>query len=225
MKKRKIELSFNNRKEVITLPVNPANIDIVEAQLNEKITLLNIGEANLFGNRGLATTSLSSFFPSKKSPFYKYAEKEPKEYVSMIKKWKDSKSPVRLIISGSGINLAMAIDNFTFSIHEGDDDIYYTIDLSEYRSLNVRSVKSNAEAKSNGLKERPNTRANKGDTHIIKPGDTLWKLGKKYYDNGSQCTKIYKANSTTIEAAAKKHGKSSSLKGYYLYTGTKLNIT
>ena len=62
MKTRVIELSVNNRKEVIELPINPSSVEFTEKQLNQTITLLNIGEANLKGERGLKYTKLSSFF-------------------------------------------------------------------------------------------------------------------------------------------------------------------
>lgn len=52
MKTRVIELSVNNRQEVIELPINPLNVEFTEKQLNQAISLLNIGEANLKGERG-----------------------------------------------------------------------------------------------------------------------------------------------------------------------------
>ena len=58
MKTRVIELSVNNRKEVIELPINPPSVEFTEKQLNQAITLLNIGEANLKGERGLKYTKL-----------------------------------------------------------------------------------------------------------------------------------------------------------------------
>ena len=56
MKTRVIELSVNNRKEVIELPINPPSVEFTEKQLNQAITLLNIGEANL-KSEGLSTQS------------------------------------------------------------------------------------------------------------------------------------------------------------------------
>lgn len=44
MKTRVIELSVNNRKEVIELPINPSSVEFTEKQLNQTITLLNIGK-------------------------------------------------------------------------------------------------------------------------------------------------------------------------------------
>ena len=62
MKERIIELSYNNHEEMFELPLNPEEFEFTEPHNNQRITLLNIGEANLMGHRGLLTGSFSSFF-------------------------------------------------------------------------------------------------------------------------------------------------------------------
>lgn len=178
MKTRVIELSVNNRKEVIELPINPPSVEFTEKQLNQAITLLNIGEANLKGERGLKYTKLSSFFPSEKSPFYKNAKKKPDKYVAMLQEWKTTKAVVRVIISDMKINLAMLIDDFTYSMREGDGDIYYTISFSEYRTLNVPSVQITTKVRNNGLLSRPAPAA-AGGSYTVVGGDTLWGISKR----------------------------------------------
>ena len=198
MKTRKIELSAGNRRESFILPINPKTVDFVESQLNQRITLLNIGEANLKGNRGLITTSISSYFPSAKSPHYRYAKKSPAKYKAMLEKWKNNKMVVRVIVTDMNINLAMLIDKLTFSINEGTGDLNYTIELSEYRNLNVPAVNIDVSVKSStGLQERPNggtETSQEGRTHTVVKGDTLWGIAKKYYGNGAQYPKIVSAN-------------------------------
>lgn len=223
MKTRVIELSVNNRQEVIELPINPATVEFTEKQLNQVITLLNTGEVNLKGERGLKYTKLSSFFPSEKSPFYHYADRIPSKYISLLEEWKTSKAVVRVIITDMRINLAMLIDELDYSMREGDEDIYYTITLSEYRTLNVPSVQMGTKVRSNGLLERPNPTA-AGETHTVISGDTLWGISKQYYGSGSLYPKIYGANSVTIEASAKAHGKSSSENGHWIYSGDVYSI-
>ncbi len=223
MKNRTIELSVDNRREVIKLPINPSNVEFTEKQLNQVITLLNMGEVNLKGKRGLKHTKISSFFPSKKSPHYKYAKKSPNQYVTMLEEWKNAGKIVRVIITDLNINLAMLIDEFNYSMKEGDQDVYYTLSLSEYRTLNVPTVNIETKVRDNGLTERPNT-APAGGSHTVVSGDTLWAIAKKHYGSGAQYTKIYNANSAVIEAAAKSHGKSSSDSGHWIYPGTVLTI-
>ena len=123
---------------------------------------------------------------------------------------------VRVIISDMKINLAMLIDDFAFSMKEGDGDIYYTISLSEYRTLNVPSVQITTKVRSNGLLSRPSTSA-AGGSYTVVSGDTLWGISKQKYGSGSSYPKIYNANSGTIEASARKHGKSSSDNGHWIY--------
>lgn len=222
MKERIIELSVDNRSEVIELPINPKTVEFTSKQLNQTITLLEMGEVNLAGDRGLKRTKFSSFFPSENSPFSDLAEDTPKGYITMLDEWKTSKKVVRVIVTDMDINLAMLMDELNYSVNEGDEDIYYTMSFSEYVTLNVPTVNIMPKVRDNGLTDRPNTSA--GGSHTVVSGDTLWGIAKKYYGNGAQYTKIYDANSGTIEAAAKSHGKSSSGNGHWIYPGTVLSI-
>lgn len=222
MKTRIIELSVKNRKERIILPINPGEVKFSEKQMNQIISLLNLGEVNMKGERGLKTTELSSFFPSSKSPFFKKGMKKPAKYIEMIENWKISKQAVRVIITDMRVDLAMLIDNFQFSMKEGDEDIYFSISLSEYRDLNVRPVKK--KGKKEKKKNRPKTKEVEGK-YTVKKGDTLWGIAKKHYGKGIMYKKIYEANKNVIEASAKKHGQKNSRNGSFIYVGDTYLIT
>lgn len=236
MRTRIIELSANDRKEVIHLPINPSEIAFTDPQNNQQVTLLDVGSVNLLGERGLISVTFESFFPSEKSPLYARggANRTPKEYKAMVKKWKDNKSIVRMIITDLDINLAMSIDSFEYKQREGDDDIYYSIVLTEYKTLNVPTVKVSTKVKSS-IKKRPKPAAKSsgssgssggggGSSYTIKSNDTLWAIATRFYGNGTQYMKIYNANSSTIESAAKAHGFSSSQQGHWIWAGTQLTI-
>ena len=58
----------------------------------------------------------------------------------------------------------------------------------------------------NGLKDRPNSSDMGGGsgtanarTHLVKSGETLWGLAKKYYGNGAQYQKIFQANTDILK--------------------------
>lgn len=233
MKKRTIELSVNNRQEFLKLVVNPASVEFTDVQNNQQINLLEVGTALLLGNRGLIGTTLESFFPSSESPFYKRhgGTRTPQECKALIKKWKDKGMIVRLIISDMDINLAMAVNSFTTTHREGDNDIYFNLELIEYKTLNVPTVKVSTKVKSS-ITKRPATSSKKasssgssgGRSYTIKGSDTLWAIATRYYGNGAQYTKIYNANKNTIESAAKAHGFSSSQNGHWIWAGTTLTI-
>lgn len=59
---------------------------------------------------------------------------------------------------------------------------------------------------------------------ILKKGDTLRSIAKKYLDNDLLFRELYKINIEVIEKAAKSHGRSSSSNGYYLYPGTEIRL-
>lgn len=195
---RQIELSVNGRTDRIVLPVNPAEVEVSMPQLNQKQTLLNMGSVNLKGNRDLVTVKLSSFFPGRSSPFFRYAETTPKLYKERLLNWKDGKQTVRLIITDMGLNLAMLIDEFDCTIREGSGDLSYSLTLSEYRELNVPAVSMTTKVRADtGLKERPEDKA-AAKTYTVVKGDNLWKIAKRLYGDGAQYTKIYNANKDVI---------------------------
>lgn len=199
MKTRTIELSYNNHEEAFVLPINPQEFEFTEPHNNQKINLLNIGEAKLMGHRGLLSGSFSSFFPSRNSPFFRYADREPEEYIRLLKKWKSKTQPIRVIISGCDFNLAMTIDSLALKHLEGDQDTYYTLSLSEYRFLNVPTVKeeSKPKSKTSGLSTRPNTRPTP-KTYKVVAGDCLWNIASRFYGDGSKYMTIYNANKSII---------------------------
>lgn len=216
---RTFELTSNNRSEGFVLPINPQSFELAGAALNQKVTLLNMGEVNLLGHRGLITGSLSGFFPSERSPHFKRADRTPIAYIRLLEKWRDSQTPIRLIVSGSEINLAMAIDKVTHSVREGDDDIYYTLELSEYRELNVPTVKVSTKVKSNGLNSRPNTQAT-AKTYTVKAGDSLWSISEKTGLGGANYPKLYSANRSVIDEKNKGTGNPR----YTIYPGQVFTI-
>lgn len=69
MEERIIELSVDNRSEVIKLPINPKTVEITSKQLNQTITLLEMGEVNLPGDCGLKTLKVFQLLPIRKFSF------------------------------------------------------------------------------------------------------------------------------------------------------------
>lgn len=58
-------------------------------------------------------------------------------------------------------------------------------------------VETKQQSNTSGLNSRPNTQP-APKSYTVVSGDCLWNIAKKYYDDGSQYTKIYEANKGTI---------------------------
>lgn len=59
---------------------------------------------------------------------------------------------------------------------------------------------------------------------VVGVGDTLKSIAKKYLGSEKEAANLYKINRDVIEKAAKRHGRASSSKGFYLYPGTEIRL-
>lgn len=73
-------------------------------------------------------------------------------------------------------------------------------------------------------KEEEKKKKSEGTQYVVKSGDTLWAISKKYLGSGTKYIQIYNDNKEMIESTAKKHGKSSSSNGHWIWPGEVLTI-
>lgn len=96
--------------------------------------------------------------------------------------------------------------------HKIDGKSAYTM------SLSVRKVVTKGEKTEKMIEETENI------SYIVKTGDTLWDIAKKYLNSGIKCKEIYETNKDIIEKVAKEHGKQNSKQGHWIWAGTELII-
>lgn len=185
-------LSWQNNKERLQLPVPPESFEIRQGSLNTTVNINNIGEINLIGKSALAIIDISSFFPVSEYSFVQYRDfPKPYECVDMIENWRKSGKPIRLIITDSNINLPCAIENFSYSEKDGTGDVYFTLNLKEYRFLNVTNQQNN-----NGYIQDNKRPVDKeiAKEYIVKAGDTLYMIAKKLTGNGENYKTLAQKN-------------------------------
>lgn len=198
-------LSYNNNAERLRLPVNPSGISVTSPFGINDVEVTHIGEHSVFGERGLKEISFSSFFPRDYHPSYcEYSDfPSPTDCVAMLEGWRDKKKPIRLVVTGTNINIAVTIRDFALDYEKAGEmgDIYYSITLKEYRFIptesNVDISATTAPSKSQQkAAQRPavvNKAENSGEkTYTVKSGDSLTKVF------GKDWRKVYEANKNTI---------------------------
>lgn len=183
----------NNGKERLRLPVNPSTIEISTQFSHNDVEVARLGEYTVIGERGLAEMSFSTFFPAKYNASYcEYRNfKTPWTFVKTIEKWRNSRKPMRLTVTGTQINYLVTIREFTYepSPAGSTGDIYFSISFKEYRYVTVReTTPKKAKPKP---KPRPPAPKPKPRTYTVKKGDHLWGISKRYYGKGSQWRRIY----------------------------------
>lgn len=177
------------------LTVNPSEMTAAQDSKDKTIDLLNIGEINVPGNRGLIKVSLTTFLPDTDSPFY--TGTAPEDIIQAVKKVKNGKKTLRLIISGTDINTLFTVSSMSETYKEGQGDIYISWSFAESRDLNTTQVASWVRRYTDtGLCNR-NTGSKIPKVVTVKENDTLWSLAKRYYDDGRRWKDILAANGLT----------------------------
>ena len=228
-----MEYWLKNGNKSIQLPIRPASFQVSFENTHQTVNVQTRGDVTILGKKGLETFAIESFFPAHDYPFADYAkDRNPWEYVKELLKWQES--PIQFIITTTKINKKVIIKTFNYGEEDGTGDIKYSLTMEDYRppkyTKPVKTVLEPVEVTSKKPDKSNNRTDNKPKrkTHVVTGNDTLWSIAKKYYGSGSYYSKIYNANKTAIEKAAKEHGLTSSshngVKGWWIYSGTKLVI-
>ena len=207
------EIWFKTKDKAIRLPVIPSEFERVIDAGYDTNAIIGLGDVAVLTSNGLAQLSLSSFFPNNEYSFNEYSNvPKPYDMVRYFKEWKNKGTVVRVIFTGTDINQEMYITNFAYGEKDGTGDVYYTMDLLEYRPIIVPTItenNSNNTQNTNRPTDTNNNNSNKNNTnntqktHKVKKGDCLWDIAQKYYGKGSLYPKIKEANKTKYPSLAK----------------------
>lgn len=196
------QLSYNNFAEKLTFPVNPPDYKISGGGTDfNDFNVVKGGEATVIGDNKLIEVAFSSLFPRDYDSFLcEYQEiPVPADAVATIERWRKSKWPCRLIITGININMPVTIRSFNYEERGGEPgDIYFDISFKEFPTIIIREIIQIAKkAAAVPTTARPNL-AKVANTYTVQSGDCLWNIAKKFYGSGAQYTKIYNANKSII---------------------------
>ena len=195
-------------KDIFRFPILPSAINVQDYAITNDSNITGLGDVTVFGGKGLRTIEISSFFPNPKRKYHFVSYTDyPKQYdcVSKIKKWMDKGKVLRFIVTGTEINFQVRITDFEYSEQDGTRDVYFTINLKEYRKIKISSTTPKKKKTDN--KDRTDTKETdnkpKQKTYTVKSGDTLYDIAKKYYGKGSDYKKIIEKNKSKYPSLAK----------------------
>ena len=133
---------------------------------------------------------------------------------------------LNLIVTGTWINVDVTISSFQPRPTGAYGNIEYSITFVQKKPLKIYTT-NELKIASFVRKTKPRNDSSSslsGGSYTVVSGDTLWGIATKKLGSGTKWTSIYDANASTIEAAAKSHGKSSSDHGHWIWPGTVLTI-
>ena len=194
-----IKIQFDGR--ILTLPVNPEELNNERSASNEKIKIVGLGNVVVKHDEELRQIAINSFFPSANSIFYTGVS--PKSCVEFINKiWKSEKI-ARITTEGLPINLNMyfVIDQFNFDSKAGEEeDIYYELSITEYIPYGARIV--NMQGTTNqGILESSNridTKPLIDQIYTVLEGESVISITKKLTNDDTRWRELYNLNTAVI---------------------------
>lgn len=227
----------------VRLPVTPSALTIKISNQNKTINLINEGQVNVLKTPGLSKISFSALLPNREYSFacYPSGYQPAQYYMSKLEALKTACKPfefsvIRIDDSGeelmSAQPMTVSLESYELAEDAGSYgvDVMAKIELLTYVDVKTKLIEfkksesNSSTKKATVTQKRDTTTAPKNKTYTVKSGDTLWDIARVKLGNGSKWTSIYSLNKATIEAAAKKYGRSSSSNGWWIYPGTVLKL-
>ena len=196
----------------LLLPVTPQKLTTKIKGNNKTLTLVNEGDINFLRSPGLTEISFDVVLPMLGQYSFAGTFRRPDYYLSVFENYMTSKTPFRFIVSrvspsgrllfDTNMKVSLESYNITEDATKGPD-VTVSVTLKQYIDYATKKVtvtKPDNSSKSTLKTETPRETSGKptAKTYIVKSGDCLWTIAKKYYGNGAQYTKIYNANKDKI---------------------------
>jgi LysM repeat protein len=204
---------FDKDNVTYRLPVNPEELEVNSSQAIEKYEILKLGQIAVPTHMELKEYSFETELPHESLNYVETLNgfKDAEFYLNLFKSWREELVPIRFLagkatsdasMESDIINILVLIESLTITEKAGEErDKYVSFKLVEYKEHNKQDIllEVNEETgKASTVKKDRKNPKSKG-SYIIKAGDTLWSIAKKFYSDGSKYTKIYNANKNIIK--------------------------
>ena len=189
------------------LPVNPEEIKKTQKLSIEKYQVLKSGQVSVPKFPELWTYEFSCELPHQEVHYMESGSRaDPDRYIRAITKSQKKKKPVQLIYSNGETDdesVKVLIETCTITEKAGEEgDKYLSLSFVQYKAPSKKYVAVVTPAATVAQPQTPqpeNPAVEQGKTYTVQTGDTLWKIAKQFYGNGSQYPKIVSANSDKIK--------------------------
>lgn len=188
----------------ILLPVAPEKVTISTAGKNETYTLVDGSEINIVQSPKLKTIKFEALIPYREYPFAHYGKEftDGDQLREKIENIKNSGRVFQFVITrkrGTKVfhytDIRSTIEDIivTESVDNGFD-IKMALTLKEYKEFGAKFVSETG--KKSSVRQQDNAPNIK--SYTVNSGDSLWKIAKKFYGDGSKWRVIYEANKSVI---------------------------
>lgn len=189
-------------------PVPPPSITMKINGSNKTYTMINDGEINILKTAGLTDINFDISLPNVKQPYaiYKNGYKNSSYFLDQLEKLKSKAFQfivTRSLPNGNLLfdtNMKVTLEDYTIKEDAKEGfDLVVTVNLKQYRDFGTKSYKVSSKSKStNRSKDTSPEPKTKAISYKIKKGDTLFKIAKRYYDDGSLYKVLWDVNKKKV---------------------------
>ena len=163
--------------------------------------LESVGQVLLYRPPKLRRVKFSGIFPAERMGFVQVENlRPPAEYCRMASALAEAKAPSRLVVSGGAEAFSMlaVVERFDRWEQAGEaGDIYFRITLREYREFGKKAIVQKVEGPGQERVSVISSRAGEPEipqSYMVKKGDTLWAIAKRYLGSGSRYPELAAKN-------------------------------
>ena len=148
MQRRNVDhgIFIEYRNQVVQLPVNPPEVELMREANNNTTEIVQLGEINRLGLPNLAECIFESFLPTDPSESFVRTRSRfrmPDFYDTLFTRILREGKPCRLIITGTRINMMASVESWDIKHKGANGEIYYLIKFKQFRSHQAREVRIN----------------------------------------------------------------------------------
>ena len=189
--KRLIIIKNEENNTELTLPVTPESFQVSHGIDFETVNIHTLGDVAIAGYPVLATVKIDCMFPARSYPFNNYGTNpDPYHYVDAFRLSCDNHTALRLVVSGTAVNMPVKVESIEYGEKDGTNDVYASLTLREQKTLKAVSVQTAPKNANRSRAASSGKAATEVQSYTIRRGDTLSAICKKYYGNASLYGKL-----------------------------------
>ncbi len=159
----------------------------------EQVDMAQTGQVNLPGLESLFNERREFLLPAGERNYTVpgYAG-DPFAVVDALVDWSKTGTPLRLIASGTPLNVPVLLGPVRYGQRDGTGDVYATLIMRQYRELAAEAFED--ASTQNGARAAPEDTSPAQESYTVVKGDTLWGICRRYYGDGRLAWKLAEVN-------------------------------
>jgi hypothetical protein len=196
---KEMNFTLEDPKSVsLWFPVNPSEVIIRRDKSFETISIIRGGELDVPQGVKVKEIAFSSFFPAVYDASYcKYQQlPDPQTAMNQLNTWMEGRDPLRLIITGTDVNVLVMLSAHNSSFKGGEPgDVYFDLIFRTWKDYKIRTLDESSGYSAG--QTRPDIKPVSA-TYQVQPGDSLWSIAKMKLGSGSRWRDLYEGNRMVI---------------------------